>query len=90
MKAALSVIDGLTTKKKQRYTQVGLALYGLKPVATMQYSLFEDPAIGIAEEKLQCAMDTLHARYGRDSVTRAAALPVRSGTRKELDLPMVE
>lgn len=90
MQAALSVLDTLTTKKKQRYTQVGLALYGLKPVSIVQYSLFEDPRIGIAEEELQSAMDTLHARYGRDSITRAAALPVSSGTRKELDLPMVD
>jgi len=90
MGAALGILDTLTTMRNHRYTQVGLALYGLRPVATMQYSLFEDPRIGIAEDNLQCAMDTLHARYGRDSVTRAAALPVHSGTRKELDLPMVE
>lgn len=89
MTTVLSILDGLTIKKKQRYTQVGLALYGLKPVGTVQYSLFEDPRIGIAEEELQTAMDTLHARYGRDSITRAAALPVSSGTRKELDLPIV-
>ena len=89
MKTALSILDTLTVQRNKRYTQVGLALYGLKPFGTVQYSLFEDPRIGIAEEELQSAMDTLHARYGRDSITRAAALPVHSGTRKELDLPIV-
>ncbi len=84
----LGMLEKLTWQK-QRYTQAGLALMGLAGSGALQRSLFEDPQEMLHEESLQKAFDTLHARFGRDSITRAAALPVNSGTRKELDLPMV-
>lgn len=87
---SLGLLDGLTVRKNQKYTQIGFALYNLKPMPIHQHSLFEDPAIAVAEEHLQEAMDALHTKFGRDSVTRGSALAVHTGTRKELDLPMVE
>ncbi len=77
------------TGQKNRYTQTGLALHGLKSADAQQQSLFEDPTKALAGERLQEAMDDLHGKYGRDSVTRASALTVRSGTRRSLELPMV-
>lgn len=85
---ALSALAGLTWHGS-RWNQVGLALYGFKPADAPQQSLFEDPAQAYAGERLQEAVDGLHGKYGRDSVTRAAALSVSSGTVKELDLPIV-
>lgn len=85
---ALSALQSLTWHGN-RYNQVGLALHGLKASDAQQQSLFEDPEEVIAGERLQKAMDDLHGKYGRDSVTHASALPVKSGTKRELDLPMV-
>lgn len=77
------------TWQQTRYTQTGLALHGLTGSSTVQQSLFDDPLKMLHEEHLQAAMDTLHTRFGRDSVTRAAALQVKSGTRLDLELPMI-
>lgn len=85
---ALSALGGLTWHGS-RWNQVGLALYGFKPADAPQQSLFEDPEKAIAGERLQEAMDGLQSKYGRDSVTRASALSVSSGVRKDLGLPIV-
>ncbi len=87
--AALSALEELL-KASRRYTQVGLALHGLRSTDVMQQSLFDDTKKSNNEEHLQKAIDTLHMRFGRDSVTRGAALSVRSGTKKELDLMFIE
>lgn len=87
--AAMSALSGLTWIGN-RWNQVGLALYGFSEAGTTQQSLFDDQSRVRADENLQAAVDDLHGRYGRDSVTRAAALSVSSGTTKELDLPIVE
>ncbi len=87
--AALSAFGSLTWHG-QRFNQVGLALTGLRNADTRQQSLFDDPEKSVSGEQLQTAMDTLHSRYGRDSVTRASALAVSSGTVKSLNLPIVE
>lgn len=87
--SALSAFSGLTWQGK-RVNQVGLALGGLRASNILQPSLFDDQKQTHANEHLQMAMDTLHTRFGRDSVTRAAALPVSSGTVKDLDLQIVE
>ncbi len=73
----------------QRFNQVGLALLGLKNADIRQQSLFDDPNKNVTGERLQATMDDLHGKYGRDSLTHAAALSVNSGTVKELNLPMV-
>jgi len=86
---ALSAFSSLA-RYGQRFNQIGLALSGLKDASTRQQSLFEDPKKARASENLQSAMDTLHNRFGRDSITRGTALAVRSGTKQELDLPIVE
>lgn len=86
----LTLLEKITERSQHRYSQVGLALYDLKPIAIRQTSLFDDPETIIKEEHLQEAMDALHAKFGRDSLTRGSALAVNTGTRKELDLPMVE
>ncbi len=77
------------TKIQRRWNQVGLALHGFKSTESRQVSLFEDPQVAINEENLQAAMDSLHARFGRDSLTRASALSVSSGTKREVELPCV-
>jgi len=86
---ALSALSGLTWHAS-KWNQVGLALYGFKPADAPQQSLFEDPEKALAGERLQEAMDGLHGKYGRDSVTRAAALSVASGTHKNFNLTIIE
>ena len=86
---ALAALSSLTWHGK-RFNQVGLALYGFAPSGALQQSLFEDPLKVIAGERLQDALDQLHSRFGRDSVTRATALPVATGTTKDLDLSIME
>lgn len=86
---ALSALGGLTWHGT-KWNQVGLALSGLKPAEAQQQSLFEDPTKALAGERLQEAMDGLHSKYGRDSVTRAAALSVSSGVHKDLGLPIAD
>ncbi len=85
----LSALNGVAWHQS-RFNQVGLALHGFKPSDAPQQSLFEDPNKALSKENLQAAMDDLHSRFGRDSITRAAALPVSSGTEKNLDFSIVE
>jgi DNA polymerase V len=87
--AAMNALSSLTWHGS-KWNQVGLALFGLKEAGLAQQSLFEDPQGAINEENLQAAVDTLHGKYGRDSITRAAALSVSSGTVKELNLPIID
>ncbi len=69
------------------YTQTGLALLDLRPMGSKQYSLFSSPEQMEKEEHMQQALDELHARFGRDIITRGRALQVGSGTRKDIGLP---
>lgn len=71
-------------RKDMKYTQTGLILWGLTDPGSPQYSFFEDPEEYDRSEELQKALDEVHERYGRKSLTRAAALAVSSGTRPEL------
>ncbi|MBP9773718.1 MAG: DNA polymerase IV [Candidatus Peribacteraceae bacterium] len=75
-------------QKNRRYTQAGLNLWNLLPTGTKQYSLFQDPSISEKDERMQQALDTLHTRFGRDAITRGAALKVISGTKRDFDLPI--
>lgn len=86
---ALSALGSLTWHG-QRFNQIGLALTNLQNADIRQQSLFDDPNVVMGKEKLQEAMDALHTRYGRDSVTRASALSVSTGTTKGLEFSMVE
>ena len=88
MPSVLTMLDRLTWNKT-RWTQAGLALGGLMGSGGLQQSLFDDPVKVLNEEHLQAAMDNLQTRFGRDSITRASALPVSSGTRQDFDLPLV-
>lgn len=67
------------------YTQVGLGLYGLNPKGGTQYSLFENARKIDEAEDIQEAMDTLHARYGREALKRGSAMPVTSAKRQRLN-----
>ena len=87
--AALSALGSLTWHG-QRFNQIGLALSGLRNADIRQQSLFDDSERVIGMEKLQAAMDSLHSKFGRDSITRATALPVSSGTEKGLEMSIVE
>jgi nucleotidyltransferase/DNA polymerase involved in DNA repair len=73
-----------------RYGQVGLALIGLTGEGRSQPSLFDDPQSLKEAECVQAALDDLHTRFGRDSVTRGSALGVRSGTELGLEFSFVE
>ena len=88
MPAMLSALERIMIKGK-RYGQVGLALHGLTPTGSIQQSIFEDVEVSIADERLQAALDRIQTRFGRDSVTRGAALQVKSGTHKEINLTIV-
>ena len=67
------------------YTQIGLGLYGLHPKTGTQYSLFEEPKNVQEAENMQEAMDTLHARYGREALKRGAAMAVRGAKKMHLN-----
>ena len=71
-------------KQGFRSTQIGLALCGLRPQPSLQYSLFERTKKTEAAEQTQQALDSVHARYGRDALLRGSALPTRSGRRKNV------
>ncbi len=89
MPAALSALEELTENKK-RWNQIGLALFGLCSAGDIQQSIFEDLTHSASDERLQAALDDIQTRFGRNSVTRAAALPVKSGTTQELDFSLIE
>lgn len=67
-------------------TQVGLALYDLRQRGGVQQSLFEKPGSTGKDEDTQKTLDDLHRRYGRDSLVRAAALPIKSGMKRGLSV----
>ncbi len=72
------------------YTQVGIALWNLVPSGSPQYSLFEAPRRTDDEERIQRSLDGLHTRFGRNAITRASALQVKSGTRIDFEMPVYE
>ncbi len=86
--AVLSALERLAGHGR-KFGQVGLALHGLVPAGTVQSSLFENIESAVADEHLQAALDTIQTRFGRDSVTRGAALQVKSGTKQELEMTIV-
>lgn len=76
-------------EQRKRYTQIGLSLFPLTPRGPSQLSLLEAPETQEHNEALQASLDTLHERFGRNAITRASALPVRSGTKHHLELTVV-
>lgn len=58
-------------------TQAGLSLSQLQPKGQPQCSLFEDTQSLAISEQIQKKLDELHERFGRTSITRASALPMR-------------
>ncbi len=75
---------------RMTYTQVGLALWHLIPAGAPQYSLFEAPERTERDEAIQDSLDLLHARFGRNSITRGSAMAVKTGTKVTVDMPMYE
>jgi DNA polymerase IV len=75
---------------RKTYTQVGLALWHLTPIALEQISLFEDGREVDRRLSLQKTMDELHGRFGRNAITRGSALAVKSGTVIGFDLAEFE
>lgn len=71
------------TAESVRCTQIGMALLDLKPVGGTQYSLFDNPSNVNEGEAVQEALDDVHARFGRGSLTRASALPTNQKTLKK-------
>lgn len=70
-------------KYGKRCTQIGLGLYGLLPRAAEQYSLFELAQKTDGSEAIQKTLDTLHEKFGRGTVVRAAALSARPEARRD-------
>ncbi len=70
----------------ERYTQIGLALYGLQSAASEQYSLFEDVSQAQKNQKMQSTLDTLHQKFGREAVKRASAMATTSTRKKQLHI----
>ncbi|TSC58366.1 MAG: DNA polymerase IV [Candidatus Peregrinibacteria bacterium Greene0416_19] len=71
-------------------TQIGIALWRLLPKHATQFSLFGQPQELLKGEQLQQALDTLHERFGRQTITRGSAIRVKSGTQQSLDMPVYE
>jgi len=67
-------------------TQVGLALYGLRPKGAKQYSLFDSPKEIENSERVQTALDALHERYGKEVVVRGAATLNMHGSKRHLNI----
>jgi len=80
----------LAINNQQQATQIGLALWRLTSSAPCQYSLFEDPLRHERSDNVQKAIDTLHEQFGRNAVTRASALEVKSGTQRGLNFSTYE
>lgn len=76
-------------RKDRRYTQAGFAVSGLVSTLGRQQSLFDLPAELAKEEALQQALDSVRERFGRDTITRAAALPTHSQERPSFDVPLL-
>ena len=76
-------------EKKTRYSQAGLGIFHLCPRSNPQYSLFERPQQRDREEQIQHTLDDLHTRYGRNAITRGAALGVSSQTMPQLDFSVI-
>ncbi|GAB6036282.1 Y-family DNA polymerase [Fundidesulfovibrio butyratiphilus] len=55
-----------------RYKKVGVMLSALEPVGSTQLSLLPDPA-GQAGERFMAVLDAVNAKWGRDTLTCAAA-----------------
>jgi hypothetical protein len=64
-------------------TQTGVALWNL-------CSGFEEPRKAMLEENVQHTLDTLHERFGRNSVTRGSALSAKTGTKRSFEMPIYE
>lgn len=73
-------------KPQSRYTQAGMALSGLVHAGSRQQSLFEAPEEGRKDTDLQRALDRVRDRFGKETITRAAALPLLSGERPGLGI----
>ena len=71
---------------EKQHTQVGLALLGLKPKGADQYSLFEPPKKVDGAHHVQEALDTLHERFGRESIKRGAAMATAGAKEQRLNL----
>ena len=53
---------------------IGISFGGLVPASHQQLNVFEDDEKQLARRNLQKAMDTLHSKYGKNSVLRASSL----------------
>lgn len=72
------------------YTQVGLALWRLSANGAEQVSLFDDPQELIRRDSLQITLDGIRQKFGRKAIHRGAALPVGTGTRKDIGMPVYD
>jgi nucleotidyltransferase/DNA polymerase involved in DNA repair len=68
-------------------TQVGLALWNLRPRAATQFSLFEEPKKLIEAQDLQTTLDAVRKRYGKESIHRGLSLAVSDHHKPAIGLP---
>jgi DNA polymerase V len=63
---------GAIWKQGYRYKKAGVIFLDLRPATEVQGTLFDQPDTA-ARKRLMRALDSLNARYGRDTVTYAAS-----------------
>lgn len=68
-------------------TQVGLALWNLRPRTAAQFSLFEEPKKLMGAQKLQRSLDTIRNRYGKESIYRGLSMAVSDHHKPGVGLP---
>lgn len=72
------------------YNQAAISLWFLTPRGAGQFSLFEEPDAMLRGEKFQAALDRVRQRFGREAITRGAALSAQEGSKPGLGLPTLE
>lgn len=66
------------------YTQVGLALYNMRPKGAKQYSLFDNPQKLQEEESVQNTLDELHEKHGKEVIIRGSMISANTGSKRHL------
>ncbi len=78
------------SSRATRFSQAGLGLSGLVPHHARQISLFDPVEKDEKDTQLQKALDNVRGKFGRETITRAAALNTAEEERPTLAMPIME